>query len=77
MDSQLARIARKNLRSWRIRPVRDFATPVRVVEADALILPLPDSPIVLFYFNSFEREMMEMWLARLAERARQRTPPSI
>ena len=48
---------------------------VRIIEGDALAVPLPDGPVALFYFNSFEREMMEMWLARLVEIAARRASP--
>ena len=51
------------------------APEVRILEGDALTVPLPDGPVALFYFNSFEREMAEMWLARLGEIARKRTHP--
>lgn len=73
LDSRLTRIARKNLRRWTART--RLATPVRIDHADALDITLPDTPTVLFYFNSFERAMTETWLARLAERARHRTAP--
>jgi SAM-dependent methyltransferase len=84
LDPGLARVARKNLsrfgrrrwlglrgpkfRTWAIRSVR-------IIEGDALTEPLPDGPVALFYFNSFEREMMEMWLARLGEIAAHRHWP--
>ena len=48
---------------------------VRIIEGDVLTTSLPDGPVALFYFNSFERPMMEMWLARLGEPARNRTAP--
>ena len=47
----------------------------RIIEGDALEVPLPDGPVALFYFNFFEREMTEIWLARLGESARERTHP--
>jgi SAM-dependent methyltransferase len=73
LDPRLTRIARKNLRRWAAR--RHSSAPIRIIEADALHIPLPDTPAVLFYFNSFERAMTETWLARLAELARRRTSP--
>ena len=48
---------------------------VQILEGDALTASLPDGPVALFYFNSFEREMAQMWLARLGEIARERTHP--
>ena len=73
LDPHLTRIARKNLRRWTAR-TPSFA-PVRILETNALDSPLPDTPRVLFYFNSFERGMIETWLARLAELAPHRTAP--
>lgn len=48
---------------------------IRIVEGDALNLRLPDGPVVLFFFNSFERKMAEMWLARLGRLAAGRRWP--
>src|SRR3954447_10435823 len=61
LNPQLARVASKNLRKWMMR--RRASTlvsgQIRIVEGDALTVPFPDGPVALFYFNSFEREMME------------------
>src|SRR5215469_16065985 len=84
LDPGLARVARKNFsrfgrRRWLGRPGPRIGTwgtrGVRIVEGDALTVPLPDGPVALFYFNSFEREMTEMWLARLGEVAAHRPWP--
>ena len=84
LDPGLARVARKNLakigrRHWLGLPGLKSETwgtrSIRIVEGDALSVPLPEGPVALFYFNSFEQEMMEMWLARLGEIARERTLP--
>jgi SAM-dependent methyltransferase len=77
LNPRLARVARKNLRKWTIRTRASSLVrgEIRIVEGDALAVPLPDGPVVLFYFNSFEREMAEMWLARLGEVARERATP--
>jgi hypothetical protein len=48
---------------------------MQIVKGDALSFPLPDGPVVLFFFNSFEREMVRMWLERLVELAATRTAP--
>ena len=82
LNPRLARVARKNLRKFG-RKGR-IAIPglknetwgtrrVRIMEGDALAVPVPDGPVALFYFNSFEREMAEMWLARLGEVAHGRS----
>ena len=85
LNPPLARVARKNLRKWMIRgrrvPQVSILRPgspvprLRIIEGDALSLALPDGPVALFYFNSFEREMTEMWLAWLDKIARGRTAP--
>ncbi len=90
LDPGLARVARKNLRRFgrrrwlglpffgarasTLRPGKP-ARRARILSGDALTAPLPDGPVALFYFNSFEREMMEMWLQRVEEIARARTAP--
>jgi SAM-dependent methyltransferase len=73
LNPRLARVAEKNLRKWmrRARACRN----VRIVAKDVLSVPLPDGPVALFYFNSFEREMAETWLTRLGEIARGRNHP--
>ena len=58
----------------RMRPGKS-SPRIRIIEGDALTVPLPDGPVALFYFNSFEREMTEMWLQRLGEIAHGRTHP--
>ena len=87
VDPHLARIARKNLHKWTRRSPRSWVPQVsilrpgrpnprtRIIEGDALALPLPDGPAALFYFNSFERELTERWLSRLGDIARTRTAP--
>ena len=85
LNPKLVHVARKNLCKWMSRKRRvpqvpplgpgRSAPPIRIIEADALAFPLPDGPVVLFYFNSFEREMTEMWLARLGQLAARRTHP--
>lgn len=73
LNPDLAKIARKNLRAWTrsAHACRDL----RLVKGDALSFPLPDGPVVLFFFNSFEREMVRMWLERLVDLASKRTAP--
>jgi SAM-dependent methyltransferase len=73
LNPGLVKIARRNLRKWMRR--KRAKPPVRIIEGDALTVPLPDGPVALFYFNSFEREMTEMWLARFGEIAANRPWP--
>jgi hypothetical protein len=84
LDPRLAQVARKNLCKFGRK--RQASHPhlksemwgtqlVQIIEGDALAAPLPDGPVALFYFNSFEREMMDLWLARLGEIAPRRPWP--
>ena len=73
LNPGLVKIARSNLRKW-MRRTR-AKPPVRIIQGDALTAPLPDGPVLLFYFNSFERELTEMWLPRLGELATHRSSP--
>ncbi len=73
LSPRLAAVAKKNLRKW-LRSAHACAS-VEVVHGDALTFPIPDGPVVLFFFNSFERAMVEMWLDRVAQAALGRSEP--
>jgi SAM-dependent methyltransferase len=73
LNPQLAAVARGNLRWWMRR--KRACRHVRIVQQDALSFPLPDGPVVLFFFNSFEEEMVRLWLDRLVEAAATRPAP--
>jgi SAM-dependent methyltransferase len=86
LNPQLASMARRNLNRWMRRKrwvplVSRFWRPgrpapqVRILEGDALSFPLPDGPVVLFFFNSFEEQMVRMWLDSLVEAAATRSAP--
>jgi SAM-dependent methyltransferase len=69
----LARVARKNLRKWSRTP--RACRNVQVVQSDALSVPFPDGPVVVYFFNPFGREMVELLLAHLHKLAATRTDP--
>ena len=73
LSAELAKVARKNLVKW-TRTVR-ACSAVSVVEGDMLGQPLPQGPVVLFLFNSFEREMVARLVASLTEAAVTRSAP--
>jgi len=73
LNPQLAAVARRNLRGWMRR--KRACRHVRITHGDALSFPLPDGPVVLFFFNSFEEEMVRMWLDRLVLAASSRRAP--
>ncbi len=69
----LANVARRNLARW-LRTPR--ACPhLRVLDGDALTLPIPDGAVVLFFFNAFERELTKRLLDRVAMTAATRIGP--
>jgi hypothetical protein len=85
LNPGLANVARKNLRKFGrkrrsglpgLQHQETWGTPLaQIIDGDALTMPLPDGPVVLFFFNSFEREMVRMWLDRLIDAAALRSAP--
>jgi SAM-dependent methyltransferase len=73
LNAKLAAVARKNLAKW--TRSRRACHAAEVIEGDVLELPIPDGPVVLFLFNSFEREMVRGLLERLGETSRARSAP--
>ena len=73
LNFRLVRCARKNLHKWITRVGQ--SARVLIMEGDALEMPLPDGPVALFYFNSFERELTGKWLSYLAGLAAHRNGP--
>jgi SAM-dependent methyltransferase len=73
LNPQLASMARRNLNRWMRR--RRACRSVRIACGDVLSFPLPKGRVVLFFFNSFEREMVQMWLDRLIAAASSRSEP--
>jgi SAM-dependent methyltransferase len=73
LNPQLAAVAQKNLTRWMRFP--RACRNVEIVHGDALSIAIPDGPVVLYFFNSFEREMVELLLAQLVEVAATRTAP--
>ena len=73
LNAHLARVAQRNLKTWmrKLRACRD----VRIVNDDVFSVALPDGPVVLYLFNSFERELVQMLLDKLVEVAATRSDP--
>jgi SAM-dependent methyltransferase len=64
----------QSIRSQSNRP--GPASPrVEVIQDDVLAVPFPPGPLVLFYFNSFEREIIEPFLDKLLAEAASRPDP--
>ena len=73
LNPRLVAVARRNLNRWMRRP--RVCRQIRILHGDALSLPIPDGPVVLFFFNSFEEEMVRMWVDRLVTAAASRSDP--
>jgi SAM-dependent methyltransferase len=73
LNPHLARVAKRNLKAWMRKPraCRD----VTIVNDDVLSVVLPDGPVVLYLFNSFERELVQMLLDKLVEVSATRSDP--
>jgi hypothetical protein len=73
IHSHLARIARKNLTTW--RSIGLAHAPTRMHCCDASEFPLPSGPCVAFLFNPFGspvlRRMLKRWTGAFTERANQ------
>lgn len=73
LNAKLVAVARKNLVRWMRKPRSCRAA--NVVEGDVLEFPIPDGPMVLFLFNSFEGEIVRRLLERLGEASQTRSAP--
>ncbi len=73
LNPKLAARAGRNVKKWMRKPRACRA--VSAVEGDVLDLPMPDGPLVLVVFNSFDREMVRRLLERLVEKSHTRTAP--
>jgi SAM-dependent methyltransferase len=61
----LHRVALQNLRSFRERP--DCAAEVTSIRMDAADFPLPEDPLVLYFFNPFPEAVLTRVVANLRE----------
>ncbi len=64
----MAAVARENLDTAQSRP-NQLLAPLRLVEGDALALPFPEGPLLLFLFNPFEAPAVRRLLRRLIQQA--------
>lgn len=67
LHPDLCAIARRNVERWLRR--RRACPRIEVACGDVLDMPIPDGPVVLFLFNSFEAEVVRLLMQRLAEAA--------
>ncbi len=73
LHPELAGVAQANLRHWlrHKRACRD----VLALNTDALSVAIPDGPVVLYLFNSFEQQIVIGLLTRLAAISERRSAP--
>lgn len=73
LNPALCAVARRNLQRWLRRP---RACPrIHIHCGDVLDAPLPDGPLLLFLFNSFEAEVVRLLLERLIKLTAGRSAP--
>ncbi|SRR6266567_3651968 len=73
LNPSLARIANKNLKRWMRKP--RACGDVKIVNDDFFSVAIPDGPVVLYLFNSFEHELVQRLLDRLLEISATRSHP--
>jgi SAM-dependent methyltransferase len=73
LNPELHSVAETNLALWRTFP--HPCSDIVVLNVDALAAPIPESPTVLYIYNSFNLYVMLPLLERLQDLARARTAP--
>jgi SAM-dependent methyltransferase len=73
LNPALTAIAVRNMAKWSTAP--HLCSDVEVLNIDALAAPIPESPVVLYIYNSFNLYVMLPLLERLQTLARGRTTP--
>jgi SAM-dependent methyltransferase len=70
LSADLARISKRNLAHFSAE--RPLCAPVEVVEADAVVFPLPLEPLVIFLFHPFAQPVMVSFLEHLRSSLQER-----
>jgi SAM-dependent methyltransferase len=65
LNPGLAAIANANLVLFEEHPEAQMLSPARVVQGDALEVPLPEGPLLVFLFHPFEAPVLRRFAARL------------
>jgi SAM-dependent methyltransferase len=73
LSPALTAIAEINLKKWSAAP--HLCSDIEILNVDALAAPIPDSPVVLYIYNSFNLYVMLPLLERLQALARARSTP--
>jgi SAM-dependent methyltransferase len=73
LSPALTAIAESNMAKWNTAP--HLCSDIDILNVDALETPIPDSPVVLYIYNSFNLYVMLPLLERLQALARTRSSP--
>lgn len=73
LNPALTATAHSNMAMWNAAP--HLCSDIEVLNADALVAPIPDSPVVLYIYNSFNLYVMLPLLERLQKLALTRSAP--
>ena len=79
LSPELTAIAHSNMAKWGAAATRNAAphpcSHIDILNVDALVAPIPDSPVVLYIYNSFNLYVMLPLLERLQALALARSTP--
>jgi SAM-dependent methyltransferase len=73
LSPSLAAIAQKNLGIW--NKSAHACNDLTILNVDALAVPIPDSPVLLYLYNPFDAPVMQLLLDRLQALALTRSHP--
>ena len=73
LNPDLTTIAQANLAKWAATP--HACSDLQVLNADALSIPLPDSPTLLYLYNPFDEHVLQPFLDRLSAASQTRSAP--
>lgn len=73
LSPRLVAIAQKNLAIWLASP--RLCMDITALNADALELPLPDTPTLIYLFHPFDAPVVQLFLDRLHQRSLTRSTP--
>jgi SAM-dependent methyltransferase len=73
LSPTLTKIAHQNLEKWRTKP--HLCNDIAILQADALEVAFPDSPVLVYFFNSFNAHVTQLLLARLLALSKSRSTP--
>lgn len=73
LNPALVSIAQQNLAKW--QSTDHLCTDIAIHHADALDVPIPESPVLVYFFNSFDAYLTQLLLNRLQALSQTRATP--